>query len=390
LTDLAAGRADDLPTAGWEGLIAAAIDGVGVGLVFQPIVDLRRGTIAGYEALVRFSHGPVVGPDRWFAEAHRLGLAAELDAVCTRLALGYRSHLPPNCFLSINVEPPSFAEPAFDAVLTAAGDLSGVVLELTEHQRIASFSDTEHHLSRHRRNGALVAVDDAGAGHSGLQQILELRPSILKLDRSLVSGVDSDQSKASLIEYLGAFAAHIDAWVLAEGVERAAEVRRLRHMGVPLAQGFLFARPAQPWVGISGEGRAALDSATVTTDPRAVGRLVEPSPWLYDDELDMAPQLLAEVDADLLVVVDRDQRPLGLLGPSEVIDGGEIVDVVKVNVGVACTTTAQLVAARRDGRHADPVIATDDAGRYVGVLRLPALLDDLARRAEMAQPLAQY
>jgi hypothetical protein len=57
---------------------------------------------------------------------------------------------------------------------------------------------------------------------------------------------------------------------------------------------------------------------------------------------------------------------------------------------VACTTTAQLVAARRDGRHADPVIATDDAGRYVGVLRLPALLDDLARRAEMAQPLAQY
>ncbi|MEP4651984.1 MAG: EAL domain-containing protein [Ilumatobacter sp.] len=127
-----------------------------------------------------------------------------------------------------------------------------------------------------RRSGALIAIDDAGAGHSGLQQILQLRPSIVKLDRSIIEGVDRDESKVAMVEMLGVFANRVDAWLLAEGVETGAEARRLFDLGVPLVQGYFFGRPSDPWSPISDEPVHDLRSraATVVAGP-TLGRLME-------------------------------------------------------------------------------------------------------------------
>src|SRR5215208_1693460 len=74
-------------------------------LVFQPVADLQRGTVAGYEALSRFAGPPDAGPDVWFEAAGRLGLGAELDARVLERVVGLRPELPPNCFLTVNLDP---------------------------------------------------------------------------------------------------------------------------------------------------------------------------------------------------------------------------------------------------------------------------------------------
>ena len=93
--------------------------------------------------------------------------------------------------------------------------------------------------------GALIALDDAGSGYSGLQQLAALRPQVVKLDRALVSDADTDPVRVALAEMLGEFAGRIDAWLLAEGIETAGRARRVRRARRPAGPG-LAARPPDP------------------------------------------------------------------------------------------------------------------------------------------------
>jgi EAL domain-containing protein (putative c-di-GMP-specific phosphodiesterase class I) len=183
LPEQATAPVDDL---GWSGLLAAAIDGERVAAAFQPIVDLQRGVITGYEALARFTDGPQVSPDQWFAEAARRGCVAELEAAVLRVALSYRADLPPNAFMSVNVEPESLLDPFVMRLLGAHAPLDGLVVEVTEHRPFVDRARTVVAMEHLRDLGALIAVDDTGAGYAGLQQVLTMRPQILKLDRALV------------------------------------------------------------------------------------------------------------------------------------------------------------------------------------------------------------
>jgi len=92
-----------------------------------------------------------------------------------------------------------------------------------------------------------MAVDDMGAGYSGLGQIMALHPRYLKLDRSLIKGIDVDRERAALVGALTEYARRVDSLLVAEGMESAAELRTLIELGVPLAQGYYLARPARPW-----------------------------------------------------------------------------------------------------------------------------------------------
>lgn len=215
-------------------------------LLFQPIVALREATIVGYEALARFAGQPGLTPDRWFAAADALGCGAELEALVVVRCLALRSELPPDCFLTVNVSPHLLTEPALADPLLAAGDLTPLVLELTEHQQINDLRGLLHLRDRLTDRGALLALDDAGSGYSGLQQMTRLRPHLIKLDRALVEDADADETKLALVELLGEFAGRMDAWLLAEGVETWAELEAFLRLKVPLAQGFLLGRPAPP------------------------------------------------------------------------------------------------------------------------------------------------
>jgi EAL domain-containing protein (putative c-di-GMP-specific phosphodiesterase class I) len=365
----------------WDGLLAAALRGHGVSIACQPIVEAGSGRVAGYEALARFTGPPGTTPDQWFTAARRRGLSADLDAVVISSALGLRATLPANCFLAVNVEPDSLGHDRVHQALVSTGRLDGVVLEVTEHKRIDSYAAFEERLDCYRNAGALVALDDAGAGYSGLQQILRLRPAILKLDRALVEGIDLDEAKWALVEMLGVFASRIDAWILAEGVERPEEAATLRALGVPLAQGYFYALPAAPWAGLGAEA-ARLFARMATTDPSptSLASLVVAAPWISESELPGAGALLAGDIADHLVVVDQDRRAVGIVDRDGALVG-EVRRPLKVNVHSSVVETAERMLTRPAGERLDPVVCHDDLGCYLGTLAAERVLRALTTLA---------
>jgi EAL domain-containing protein (putative c-di-GMP-specific phosphodiesterase class I) len=351
-------------------------------LVFQPIADLQAGCIAGYEALARFAGEGGPSPDHVFAEARAEGRAGALDAAVVRRALAERRHLPDNCFLSINVEPGSLAEPELHRALLGAGPLEGIVLELTEHVPVDSYSELYDQLAPLRCAGALVALDDTGAGYAGLQHLLSVRPSIVKLDRSLVSGIDQDEAKVALVELLGVLAGRIDAWLLAEGVERPEEAVVLRRLGVPLAQGWLFGRPASAWPDLAPAGRRLLEITPAAPGPAAsLHQLVKPSVAVNEHKRDEARRLLAADDElDLVVVVGDDLRAMGVVDRDGALVG-MMHQPLHVNVATTPVELAQRMLTRPAGEQLRPVVCHDDVGRYIGTVAPETLLAELARAA---------
>jgi len=256
----------------WSARLDAACRGVGVRTVYQPIVDVLRGRLAGYEALTRFGRS-ADSPMPWFGAARRHGRVAELEATALRTALRGRALLPPGCFLTVNVSPDLLWHPAIRAVWRDERDLSGVVVELTEQVPIHCYQALEPDLDALRGAGALLAVDDTGAGYAGLRHVLELRPAIVKLDASLVSGIDRDRDKRYVLEMAGIVADRIDAQLLAEGVERAAELRTLAALGIPLVQGHFLASPAPAWTGLRAEATTLLHCGDIDGELVGISRL---------------------------------------------------------------------------------------------------------------------
>ena len=235
-------------------------------LQFQPIVDLTRGEVAGYEALARFDVEPHRAPDAWFAASVGQGGAGRLDALAVARALGARRVLPAGRFLAVNVTPAALLTDPVQRAFAHAGDLRGVVVELAAPAVAAHAAALAAALGPLRAAGARVAVDDAGAVCAGLEEVVALRPDYVKVDRGVVAGVDRDPGKARCIATLVALAARVDARVVAEGVERPAELEAVIALGVTLAQGFALAEPAH---GMRSLDRAA---ARLVLDARA-GRI---------------------------------------------------------------------------------------------------------------------
>ncbi|HEY2600663.1 MAG TPA: EAL domain-containing protein [Thermoleophilaceae bacterium] len=211
---------------------------------FQPLVSLSTGRVLGYEALSRFPEPPGRGPDAWFAQASRCGLAAHLEAAALRAALSSPGR-PAGTFLSLNVSPSTLSSPEVQAVLPE--DMRGLVIEVTEHELAKDLDVLERELASLRERGARIAVDDAGAGYSGLQQVMRIQPDVIKLDRSLVMNLHEDAAKEALIDSFVRFARRTGASVCAEGIESLDELRLLADLDVTYGQGCVLARPAPEW-----------------------------------------------------------------------------------------------------------------------------------------------
>ncbi|MEA2411184.1 MAG: hypothetical protein QOC77_1745 [Thermoleophilaceae bacterium] len=219
--------------------------------VFQPIVEITTGRVAGYEALTRFTHAePARSPDLWFAQARRCGLGAALEAKALATALAVPGR-PAGTFLALNVGPAALLSPEVQAVLP--DDLSDIVIELTEDEVFSTGISLDAQLSALRDRGARIAVDDAGAGYAGLQQVVRVAPEILKIDRSLITGIDVDASKMALLEALARFASTTGAAVCGEGIEKLSELRMLARADTTYAQGFALGRPGPAWPDVDAE-----------------------------------------------------------------------------------------------------------------------------------------
>jgi PAS domain S-box-containing protein len=207
--------------------------------VFQPIVNLENRAVVGYEALTRFADG--VRPDVRFGEAAVVGLGAELETATLLAAFSAAKGLPRSAWLSINVSPSLIV--AYQPLQTLVqGTKRRVVLEVTEHAEIPDYEAFRGAVADLGPKTEL-AVDDAGAGFSSLRHILELRPGFVKLDRSLIAGLELDEARQAMIVGLRHFARSSGCRLIAEGVETEREIEVLRTLDITLGQGYILGRP---------------------------------------------------------------------------------------------------------------------------------------------------
>ena len=335
-------------------------------LVFQPIVDLAAARVVGYEALSRFPG--TASPEVWFAAAHDAGLGPELEALALHKALAARADLPPDTFLTVNVSPHLLGTAPVRAALDSVDDLRLVVLELTEHAVVEDIPSLTRQLDVLRSRGALIALDDAGSGYSGLQVLTTVRPQLVKLDRALVSDVDSDPARLALAEMMGEFAGRIDAWLLAEGIETPAELAAFTRLGTPLAQGWLLGRPAPDFRPLAPEVqrlvRAHAARARLTD---SVAGLVRPVRQVSaGDRVPGVPPV---------VLVGPGEEPLALrLADPRTGEAYTAPVSMRVPPDADVRQTLQRALTRPPAQRYDPVVCTDATGAVVGLLRV----DDLA------------
>jgi EAL domain-containing protein (putative c-di-GMP-specific phosphodiesterase class I) len=206
--------------------------------VFQPIVDLQRGGVVGYEALTRFDDGQ--SPDTVFAIARQVGLLDTLEEATAFAALRGAAALPAG-WVSVNLSASTLvSSPAVRAALRAAP--RPVVVELTEHEPVDDY-DVLRLVLADLRPDVLVAIDDVGAGFACMRHLLDLRPDLVKLDRGLIEGLAGDRTRQALVAGLAGVVRTMGGSLVAEGVERDDQVACLRQLGVDLGQGWAFAPP---------------------------------------------------------------------------------------------------------------------------------------------------
>ena len=213
-------------------------------MVFQPIVDLSDGFVSGYEALARFAALPAMPPNQWFEAAGRVDLGERLEALAIAKAFERVAALPAGSRMSVNVSAGYLASEEVQRVLTSF-DLSRVVIELTEYERDVDMDAVAGSLDALRGRGAKIALDDVGSGYSGLERVVRIGPDRIKLDRTLVAGLDGQPAQQAMVAATVSYAHRVGAEIVAEGIETPAELAVLRELEVDLGQGYLLARPAE-------------------------------------------------------------------------------------------------------------------------------------------------
>jgi EAL domain-containing protein (putative c-di-GMP-specific phosphodiesterase class I) len=225
--------------------IVRLADGQGLGVALQPIVDLGSGKVVGAEALARFKGGdgePMPTEDT-FLDAHALGLGVQLELAVIRLALACEDRLPEGLYLALNVSPSVLGSGELETIVARGDHDRPLVVELTEHQPVEDYAELDEALGRLRDYGVRVAVDDVGSGFASFRHVTRVNPEILKLDRTLVAGIDEDPVRQSLAAAIVAFARDVGAIVVSEGIENHDELSCLTELAVGCGQGFYLARP---------------------------------------------------------------------------------------------------------------------------------------------------
>lgn len=218
--------------------------------LFQPIVNVEKQSVFGYEGLSRGpSDSPLHPAQILFETAERCGLALELDALCLRNAAQNwpDQGIPQKLFVNISpakLMPTEFEADQLQELLLMNGlNASDIVIELSERYPTADPSELRKTLSWLKAKGFKIAIDDLGSGYSGLKLWSELKPDFVKIDRHFIRDIQDDLVKREFLRSVVELAARLDCTLIAEGIETNAEFRVVLGLGISLVQGFLFGRP---------------------------------------------------------------------------------------------------------------------------------------------------
>lgn len=208
-------------------------------VLLQPIVDVVTGRRVGAEALSRFPTEWGKAPDVVFAEAHSVGRGDRLELMALRRAAALLGRV--DGYMSMNVSPATLLTSTMLSFLDSL-PLDRILLELSEHDQVDDYAALSDALAPRRAAGLRLAIDDVGAGFSSLRHIVVTEPDVIKLDRSIVTGVSADRVLHGLVRSLVDFAASLGAVVVAEGVETAADALVLADLNVGYGQGWYWGR----------------------------------------------------------------------------------------------------------------------------------------------------
>jgi EAL domain-containing protein (putative c-di-GMP-specific phosphodiesterase class I) len=225
-----------------------------IATLFHPIVSVKKKRIFAYEALSRgvAPDGSILPPDQLFRMAGSTGTSLELDRLCRRKAL--ENFIPlaqsdPDCLLSINIDSSIIgvsrnSNNLLNTVRQIGVDPSFVIIEILE-SNVQDMDILSDFVNRYRENNFLIAIDDIGSGFSNLERVIILKPDVIKIDRSLVSGIDENFYKREVVRSIASLAHGIGSVIIAEGVETREEAIACLELGCDYLQGFLFSRPAR-------------------------------------------------------------------------------------------------------------------------------------------------
>jgi EAL domain-containing protein (putative c-di-GMP-specific phosphodiesterase class I) len=218
-------------------------------MAFHPIVDIGARRVWAYEALVRGPEGQGAG---WVLDQVTADNRYAFDQSCRVKAIELAARLfdpEDRPLLSINFLPNAVYVPAACIRATlAAADRTGfpvdrIMLEFTEGERMEDVDHVKSIVREYQARNLVTAIDDFGAGFSGLGLLAEFRPDVIKLDMGLIRGIDADEGRQAIVHGITATARMLNLKVVAEGIETLAEMRTLEALGIRLMQGFLFAKP---------------------------------------------------------------------------------------------------------------------------------------------------
>jgi len=383
--------------------------------VYQPIVTLRGAQVFAHEALARGPAGSALeSPAMLFDFAEEAGAIFALEKVCREAAIQGFAGRGQAGRLFCNVHPRTLLDPAFTPgetrrLLDKYGmEPRNVVLEITERHSVKDFNLFHRTLDHYRAAGYGVAVDDVGTGYSGLACIAEIRPDFIKLDMSLVRGIDTNPVKRALIETLLTFADKVGCRMVAEGIETEAELVCLIRLGVHFGQGFFLGRPAETPEALSDAVRASLaaGSGLVSGGLKCASPIhdLADRPQVVDAQASVGEvkQFFEANGAAHAVAVVRDGRPEGLVMShhldrllstqyglslflrrevTRIMDASPLAVEWDTPVEVA----AQAAMARDRDKLYDPILVTC-RGRLTGMVSVQKILDALACvQVEMAK-----
>ena len=383
-------------------------------VLYQPIANLGSGRIIGWEAL---SRGPEGGyfhsPFALFDFAEQVGGVFQLEKAYRERAVRDFGPVSEDRKIFINIHLQTLLDPDFTAgetlrVLEGTGLRPGnVVFEVTERHAIRDFPLFQSTLKHYRDQGFKVAVDDVGAGYSGLWSMAEIVPDYIKLDFSLTRDIDTHPIKRGLVKTFLSFAENFDCEVIAKGIERETELTSLIAMGVHHGEGYCLGRPANPkpelaldWPEWSGSGKSLAKSACNIP----IKGLAESQPRKVSSDtpvFEVKRIIGGESTISAVVVVERN-RPVGLImshhmdralssqygmslyyrrGVREIMDAKPLV----VDEGTPVEQVARRAMGRDKGRIYDHIILTGK-GEVTGIVSVQRMLDTLAAvQVEMAK-----
>ena len=391
--------------------------------VFQPIISLEGGDVFGWEALIRGPKNSAFhSPSELFNFAEKSGHLFSLEKQARELSIQSVNKIQPNQKLFLNVNPTVINDPSFSQGVTRKilkqYELSPqqIVFEITERTSIQNFDNFRKIIDHYRNQGYLIAVDDAGAGYSSLQAIAEIKPDFIKLDMSIVKGVDNDSVKRALLETFVTFTQKINCQLIAEGIETANELAVLTRLGVHYGQGFYISKPSYPKPEPSNDSIKTINSVfnrnlkTNWYDKNIIAKdLISYVPTVSNDTIieDIADMFESQNEAQGIVIVDGNRRPLGILLRQNLYKilvarygvslyyGKPVEEVMNTRpLTVQLETPIDVVAKlamKRETQYLYDFIIVVDREQYLGIITVQNLLECLTQmkveQARYANPL---